>query len=132
MIRFKCNGEPYIDPLYKFTIADWERGEKATSIAEVVTEDMNPEPMTLETMMAAIDKLKDLDYSNNISCFGDYKVQECAWMKGMEVVVIYGDKAYCWPNGIVGKEVKVIRIPEPPKPELSFKWEFDSSTINWE
>jgi hypothetical protein len=24
MIRFKCNGQPYIDPLHKFTVEDWE------------------------------------------------------------------------------------------------------------
>lgn len=24
MIRFKCNGQPYIDPLHKFTVEDWD------------------------------------------------------------------------------------------------------------
>jgi hypothetical protein len=24
MIRFKCNGQPYIDPLHRFTIEDWD------------------------------------------------------------------------------------------------------------
>jgi hypothetical protein len=38
MIRFKCNGQPYIDPWHKFTIDDWEpfnttkEGERKTQI----------------------------------------------------------------------------------------------------
>lgn len=24
MIRFKCNGQPYVDPWHQFTIEDWE------------------------------------------------------------------------------------------------------------
>lgn len=127
MIRFKCNGEPFIDPLHKFTADDWEVGEETESgqaITDIISKAAHTEPLTIETMMAAIEKLKYPDYSNNASCFDNYKVQECAWMKGMEVVVLCGDKAYCWPDSIVGKSVKVIWLPElePITPELN--WEF--------
>lgn len=112
-----------IRPLHKFTIEDWGRGE-AVGITDKIGNAMTSEPLTLETMMAAIEKLKDLDYSNNPTCFADYKVKECAWMKGMEVVVISGDKAYCWPDGLAGKEVKVIKIPEYKPEELKIDWSF--------
>jgi hypothetical protein len=75
-------------------------------------------------MMVAIDKLKDLDYSNNPECFKDFKVQECAWMRGMKVIVLCGDKAYCWPEALAGKEVKVIRLPEFNPEELKVVWSF--------
>jgi hypothetical protein len=131
MIKYDCYGQPYIDPLHKFTIEDWKRAEEAAGIADIISTPAT-EALTLETMMAAIEKLgNERDYSSNIACFGDYRVQKCEWMKGMDVVVLCGDKAYCWPDGIGGKEVKVIRLPEPPKTELSFKWDFET-TIKWD
>lgn len=127
MIRYNCSGQPYIDPLHRFTADDWKAGEASESgqaITDIISKGVGPEPLTLETMIAAIEKVKDLDYSNNPTCFGGFKVQECAWMKGMEVVVLSGDNAYCWPDGLAGKEVKVIRIPEYRPDELKIDWSF--------
>ncbi len=126
MIRYNCYGQPYIDPLHKFTIEDWKKGEETKSgqaIVDIANNATTP-ALTLETMMAAINNLKDLDYSNNPECFKGFKVQECAWMKGMEVVVLCGDKAYCWPESLASKEIKVIRIPEFEPQEMKVVWSF--------
>lgn len=123
--------EPYIDPLHKFTIEDWKRGEETesgqllTKIADMVSKAVTPEPLTLEAMKAAIDKLNEKPVlpEDHPLC-GVVEIKECVWMKGMEVIVISGDKAYCWPEGLAGKEVKVITIPEYKPEELKINWSF--------
>lgn len=86
---------------------------------------MNPAPLTFETIKAAIEKLNEKPVlpEGHPLC-GVFEVKECAWMKGMEVIVVSGDKAYCWPDGLAGKEVKVIRIPEYKPEELKIDFSF--------
>lgn len=102
-----------------------------SNITEMIGSVPCPKPMTIETIKAAIDKLNEKPQlpEDNPLC-GVFEVKECAWMKGMEVIVLSGDKAYCWPGGLAGKEVKVIRLPDTPTPELSFKWDFEGVNLN--
>lgn len=94
-------------------------------MTNLISNAINPQPLTLDTMIAAIDKLKvpPQEQEENTLC-GMFIVKRRTWMKGMEVIVICGDKAYCWPEGLAGKEVKVIRIPEYKPEELMIDWSF--------
>lgn len=93
---------------------------------------MTTAPITFETIMAAIDKLNEKPvFPEGHPLCGVAEVKECPALKGAETIVISGDTAYYWPDVLELKEVKVLRLPELPKPELNFSWDFET-TINWE
>lgn len=96
-----------------------------SDFTDMINKTINPQPLTFETMKAAIDKLNEKPiFPDDHPLCGVFNVKECSWMKGMEVVVLCGDKAYCWPDGLAGKEVKVIRIPECKPEEPKINWSF--------
>jgi hypothetical protein len=54
---------------------------------------------------------------------------ECAAMKGMQTVILCGNKVHCWPDTLKNGEVTVITIPEmdiiePPKFEYFSEFRF--------
>lgn len=88
-------------------------------------------PLTLETMMAAIEALKRPGLPEDHPLHGVYESFECAALKGLGLIVVSEEKAYYNPDIFELKEVKVLKLPDPPKPELNFKWDFET-TINWD
>lgn len=96
----------------------------------------NAEPLTLETITAAIKALeKKPALPEDHPLHGVYESFECAALTGRGLIVVSGDKAYYGPDIFSFKEVKVMKVLEPLKIEempLSFSWEFESQPINWD
>jgi hypothetical protein len=99
-----------------------------THIADIVSKAANTTPITLEAMMAAIDKLNERPsiFPEGHPFHGVFEVKECAALKGSQVVIIKGDTMHYWPDAFEANEVKILRLPPLPdtKPLINFSWEF--------
>lgn len=99
-----------------------------SNIAEIISKVANTTPLTLETMTAAIDKLKERPpiFPEDHLFHGVFEVKECAALKGSQVVIINGETMHYWPDAFEANEVKVLRLPPLPetKPLINFSWEF--------
>lgn len=97
-------------------------------MTNIMDDTANTGPLTPETMMAAIDKLNDKPVlPEDHPMHGVFVAKECAALKGSEVVVISDGKAYYWPDVFDAEKVKVIKLPDSPRPELRFKWDFTTT-----
>lgn len=94
-----------------------------TAIAPNITH-----PLTIETMMVAIEALKrDSLFPKGHPFHGVTEAKECAALKGMQTVIINGETLYYWLDAFEAKEVKVLRLPKMPEPEFKFSWSFEAS-----
>lgn len=62
-----------------------------------------------------------------IKALGVLELKELTALKGGDIMLISGETAYYHPDMLKLSEVKVLRLPDPPKPELSFKWDFTTT-----
>src|SRR5690349_7097063 len=84
----------------------------------------NTPPLTIETMMEAIDALKQKPIFFEGHPFHEvFEVKECAALKGSQMVIISGETLHYWPDAFDANEVKVLKLPKLPEPELTINWE---------
>src|ERR1051325_8972337 len=98
-----------------------------TTIPEIISQAANTTTLTLETMMAAIDKLKERPpiFPEGHPFHGVFEVKECAALKGTQVVVISNGKAHYWPDIFDLKEYKVLRLHDREPENEVFKMEYE-------
>lgn len=76
-------------------------------------------------MMAAIEALQRPSiFPEGHPLYGVLEVKELAALKGRDIILISGEIAYYHPDMFELNEVKVLRLPKLPEPELNFKWDF--------
>lgn len=115
MIRFKCNGE------------DWKQAEEAAGIADVISK-ATTEPLTIETMMAAIEAFQRPSiFPEGHPLCGVLEVKELAALKGYDYMLVSGQTAYYHPDMLKLSEIKVLRLPELIGPEPRFQWDFTTT-----
>lgn len=99
-----------------------------TNITHIQPTADNTQPITIESIKAAIDALQRPSiFPEGHPLYGVLEVKELAALKGMDTMLIRGETAYYHPDMLKLNEVKVLRLPDPPKPELSFSWDFTTT-----
>ena len=93
---------------------------KANDLSEIISKAADAIPLTIETMMAAIEKLNERPsiFPQEHPFHGVIEIKECAWLKGTETVVLSGDKALYWPDVFDLKEYKVLKVPPIQLPSI--------------
>jgi hypothetical protein len=98
------------------------------NITNILPSTENTQPLTLESLNAAIDALQRPSiFPEGHPLHGVLEVKELAALKGSDIILISSETAYYHHDMLKLKEVKVLRLPDPPKPELSFSWGFTTT-----
>lgn len=92
-------------------------------IAKAMDKDSNTKALTFETMMEAIEALKKPElFPEEHPLYGVYECKELAALRGSQIMIISGETAYYNKSMFELKEVKVLKLPKMPDPELRFSW----------
>lgn len=99
-----------------------------TNITHIQPTAENTEPLTIESLNAAIEALQRPSiFPEGHPLHGVLEVKELAALKGCDLMLISGLTAYYHSDVLKLSEVKVLRLPELPEPEFSFKWDFTTT-----